>query len=136
MAETFGGGNRTALARHRENGAVRLRDRRAHPRFRQRAAARVYNMDSIDARITTTERRFGATLVDLNAGGAGLLTAQSLPLDSPVGVELQIGQYTVAVFGQVKSVMERDNQYRLGVQFVYVDQAEQELLRLLEKRRA
>ena len=124
--------NRSAAVPHLESVMVRPWERRMQPRFRQREAARKYNMDCIDVRITTMERRYGATLVDLSTGGAGVLLAMPLPVNSPVGVELQIGQYTIAAFGQVKSVMQKGNQYRMGVQFVHLDAAELEFLRLLE----
>ena len=125
-------GVRPPAARHRENVAVRPWERRAQRRFRHYDAARKYNMDSIDVRVTTTDRRFGATLVDLSAGGAGVLLAVPLPVDSPVGVELQIGQYTVAAFGQVKNVVPQGSRHKLGVQFIHLDPAERELLLLLE----
>ena len=119
------GEKRTALA-------ARIWDRRGHARFRQREAARRFNMDSIGVRITTTERRFGATLVDLSAEGAGVLVAEPLPPDAPVGVELPIGQYTVAALGQVITVMSQAGRYRLGLCFLHLDPAERELLRLLD----
>ena len=125
-------GTRLATARHQEGVLVRPWERRAHTRFRQRDAARKFNMDNIDVRITTQERRFGATLVDLSADGAGVLLAMPLPVDAPVGVELQIGQYTVAAFGQVRSVMRQGGGHRLGVQFIHLDAEERELLSLLE----
>ena len=125
-------GNRLAIAPHPENMMVRPWERRAQRRFRRHDAARKFNMDSIDVRVTTTERRFGATLVDLSAGGAGVLLSVPLPVDSPVGIELQIGQYTVAAFGQVRNVMSQGGRHKLGVQFIHIDAAEAELLRLLE----
>lgn len=125
-------GTRPELAPHPENVMVRPWDRRAHRRFRRHDAARKFNMDSIDVRVTTTERRFGATLVDLSRGGAGVLLAVPLPVDSPVGIELQIGQYTVAAFGQVRNVMSQDGRHKLGVQFIHIEAAEADLLRLLE----
>ena len=112
--------------------AIRSWDRRRHVRFRHREAARKFHMDSIDVRVITTERRVGATLVDLNAEGAGILVTEPLPTDSPIGLELQIGLYTVPVFGQVRTVMQRSGRYRLGVRFVHIDAAERELLLLLE----
>lgn len=107
-------------------------ERRRQSRFGQRDAARKYTMDSLDVRITTVERRYGASLEDLSIGGVGFLLATPLPIDMPVGVELQIGQYTVTALGMVKSVRKKGNLFRLGVQFVQIGAAEREFLRFLE----
>lgn len=126
------GESRAASARHQEKVAVRPWERRAQPRFRQRDAARRFNMDTIDARLTTMDRRFGATLVDLSSGGAGLLVTMPVPVDTPVGVELQIGQYTVVAFGEVKNAMKQTRGHRLGVRFIHLEEEDWDLLRLLD----
>ena len=95
-------------------------------------AARKYNMDSIDVRIITADRRYGAALLDLSVGGVGVLLAVPLQVNLPIGVELQIGQYTVAALGQVITVMSQAGRYRLGLCFLHLDPAERELLRLLD----
>ena len=121
------------LAAHKpERVTPRAWERRKHPRFKQRDADRKYNMDSIDVRIITADRRYGAALLDLSVGGVGVLLAAPLQTNLPIGIELQIGQYTVAAFGIVRNVVKTGERYKVGVQFVHLDSPEAELLRLLE----
>lgn len=126
------GEKQTPSIQYLENVTVRPWERRVQTRFKQREAARKYTIDSIDVRITTVERRYGASLVDLSIGGVGVVLATPLPIGMPVGVELQIGQYTVTALGVVRSVMKKGNLFRLGVQFVQLGAAEREFLRFLE----
>ena len=70
--------------------------------------------------------------VNLSIEASGVLLASPLQVNLPVGVELQIGQYTVAAFGVVKNVVKNGECFKVGVQFVHLDSPEAELLRLLE----
>ncbi|MDO5673895.1 MAG: PilZ domain-containing protein [bacterium] len=116
--------DRQAMSRRRE-------EKRESARIKHGEAARLYNVDKIGARIVTEQQSYDATLLDLSAGGAAIITVSALPINLPVDIELRVGDHCIRALGVVKNRNKLGVKYRLGVQFTRLDPEEHDFLLLL-----
>ena len=115
--------------------SARCWERRQAARFTRLAAAGHYNVDTIEVRLITEERRSIAFLQDLSVKGAGLLSRKAQPLELPVAVELLVGDYVVEAFGFVRTCIKQGDWYRVGVQFTQLAPPDAAFLQELNRLR-
>ena len=113
------------------NGMKGMDEQRETVRLEHAQAARMYNVDRIDACISTGQSRYEGTLLYLSAGGMAMLAPLSLPLNLPVDLDLNVGQHRMHAQGLIKNRNRLGSQYRLGVQFTKLGPEDEAFLQLL-----